>query len=201
MSTRMTRKHRYGVLDSASFQYLRLVDQFKLLSSCHIDTAWLWPYRVTQQKVARSWATQVDLMERYPEHRFACSQAQQYKWLKELYPPLFDRVKEKVLAGKFHPVGGSWVENDSNMPSGEALVRQFVFGQKFFKENFGFRCDTAWLPDSFGLTGAYPQLIRGAGMKYFFTQKLSWLVSSLSPFSCSINPRRYLSGTTCIVKL
>ncbi|KAJ3983926.1 glycosyl hydrolases family 38 N-terminal domain-containing protein [Lentinula detonsa] len=153
------------------------------IGHCHIDTAWLWPYRVTQQKVARSWATQVDLMERYPEHRFACSQAQQYKWLKELYPSLFDRVKEQISAGKFHPVGGSWVENDSNMPSGEALIRQFVFGQKFFMENFGIRCETAWLPDSFGLTGAYPQLIRGAGMKYFFTQKLSWNNINVFPHS------------------
>ncbi|KAJ3503870.1 hypothetical protein NLJ89_g8237 [Agrocybe chaxingu] len=144
------------------------------IGHCHIDTAWLWPYRVTQQKVARSWSTQVDLMERYPEHRFACSSAQQYKWLEELYPPLFDRVKEKVLDGRFHPIGGSWVENDSNMPSGEALVRQFLFGQRFFETRFGQRCETSWLPDSFGLTGALPQLIRGAGMKYFFTQKLSW---------------------------
>ncbi|KAF7428479.1 Glycoside hydrolase, 38 vacuolar alpha mannosidase [Pleurotus ostreatus] len=145
------------------------------IGHCHIDTAWLWPYRVTQQKVARSWSTQVDLMERYPEHRFTCSSAQQYKWLEQLYPPLFDRVKEKVLDGKFHLVGGSWVENDSNMPSGEALVRQFLFGQRFFQSRFGIRCDTAWLPDSFGLTGALPQIIRGSGMKYFFTQKLSCL--------------------------
>ncbi|KAI0071984.1 hypothetical protein K474DRAFT_1668357 [Panus rudis PR-1116 ss-1] len=140
---------------------------------CHIDTAWLWPYSVTQQKVARSWSTQVDLMNRYPEHRFTCSQAQQYKWLEELYPPLFDRVKEKVKEGKFHLVGGSWVENDANMPSGEALARQFLYGQKYFERKFGMRCETAWLPDSFGLTGALPQLIRQAGMKYFFTQKLS----------------------------
>ncbi|KAH9914289.1 glycoside hydrolase family 38 protein [Fomitopsis serialis] len=144
------------------------------IGHCHIDTAWLWPYRVTQQKVARSWSTQVDLMERYPEHRFTCSQAQQYKWLEQLYPPLFERVKTQVLAGRFHPVGGSWVENDSNMPSGEALARQFILGQRYFESKFGKRCETAWLPDSFGLTGALPQLIRQAGMKYFFTQKLSW---------------------------
>ncbi|EIN03570.1 glycoside hydrolase family 38 protein [Punctularia strigosozonata HHB-11173 SS5] len=153
------------------------------IGHCHIDTAWLWPYRVTQQKVARSWSTQVDLMERYPEHRFTCSQAQQYKWLEQLYPPLFERVKAKVLEGKFHPVGGSWVENDANMPSGEALVRQFVFGQRYFESRFGFRCDTAWLPDSFGLTGALPQLIRQAGMKYFFTQKLSWNNINVFPHS------------------
>ncbi|PPR01817.1 hypothetical protein CVT24_001681 [Panaeolus cyanescens] len=153
------------------------------IGHCHIDSAWLWPYRVTQQKVARSWSTQVDLMERYPEHRFSCSSAQQYKWLEELYPPLFERVKEKVLDGRFQPVGGSWVENDSNMPSGEALVRQFLFGQRYFETRFGMRCETAWLPDSFGLTGALPQLIRGAGMKYFFTQKLSWNNINVFPHS------------------
>ncbi|KAF9459521.1 glycoside hydrolase family 38 protein [Collybia nuda] len=153
------------------------------IGSCHIDTAWLWPYRVTQQKVARSWATQVDLMERYPEHRFTCSSAQQYKWLEQLYPPLFERVKEKVLEGKFHPVGGSWVENDSNMPSGEGLIRQFLFGQRYFESRFGKRCDTAWLPDSFGLTGALPQLIRGSGMNFFFTQKLSCNVFPHSTFN------------------
>ncbi|OAX33098.1 glycoside hydrolase family 38 protein [Rhizopogon vinicolor AM-OR11-026] len=144
------------------------------ISYCHIDTAWLWPYSVTQQKTARSWSTQIDLMERYPEHRFACSQAQQFKWLEEQYPPLFERIKKKVASGQFHLIGGSWVENDGNMPSGEALVRQFLYGQRYFESRFGKRCDTAWLPDSFGLTAAYPQLIREAGMKYFFTQKLSW---------------------------
>ncbi|KAH8115672.1 glycoside hydrolase family 38 protein [Phellopilus nigrolimitatus] len=153
------------------------------IGHCHIDTAWLWPFRVTQQKVARSWSTQVDLMERYPEHRFTCSQAQQFKWLEQLYPPLFERVKEKILSGQFHPVGGSWVENDCNMPSGEALARQMIFGQRYFQSRFGIRCETAWLPDSFGLTGAYPQLIRSAGMKYFFTQKLSWNNINVFPHS------------------
>ncbi|KAF8346661.1 glycoside hydrolase family 38 protein [Amanita rubescens] len=141
---------------------------------CHIDTAWLWPYSVTQQKVARSWSTQVDLMKRYPEHRFACSSAQQYKWLEELYPPLFERVREQILAGKFYPIGGAWVEHDANMPSGEALVRQMLYGQRYFESRFGVRCETGWLPDSFGLTGALPQIMRSCGMKYFFTQKLSW---------------------------
>ncbi|KAL5496105.1 AMS1 [Sanghuangporus vaninii] len=153
------------------------------IGHCHIDTAWLWPFRVTQQKVARSWSTQVDLMERYPEHRFAASQAQQYKWLEQLYPRLFERVKERIKTGQFHLVGGSWVENDGNMPSGEALVRQFVFGQRFFESRFRVRCETAWLPDSFGLTGAYPQIIRSAGMKYFFTQKLSWNNINVFPHS------------------
>ncbi|KAJ6623283.1 glycosyl hydrolases family 38 N-terminal domain-containing protein [Mycena sp. CBHHK59/15] len=141
--------------------------------SCHIDTAWRWLFSVTQQKTARSWATQIDLMERYPEHRSACSRAQQYKCLQQQYSILFERFTTQVLTHKFHPIGGSWAENDANMPSGEALVRQFLFGQRYFESHFGKRCETAWLPDSFGLTGALPQLIRGAGMKYFFTQKLN----------------------------
>ncbi|KAG6332318.1 hypothetical protein ID866_6771 [Astraeus odoratus] len=153
------------------------------ISYCHIDTAWLWPYSVTQQKTARSWSTQIDLMERYPEHRFACSQAQQFKWLEQQYPPLFEKLKEKVASGQFHVIGGAWVENDGNMPSGEALVRQFVYGQRYFESRFGRRCETAWLPDSFGLTAAYPQLIRDSGMKYFFTQKLSWNNVNVFPHS------------------
>ncbi|KAH9965647.1 glycosyl hydrolases family 38 N-terminal domain-containing protein [Russula compacta] len=153
------------------------------IGHCHIDTAWLWPYHVTQQKVARSWSTQVDLMDRYPEHRFASSSAQQYKWLEQLYPPLFERVRQKVLEGKFHPIGGSWVENDANMPSGEGLARQLIYGQRYFESRFGLRSRVAWLPDSFGLTGALPQIIRGAGMDYFFTQKLSWNNVNVFPHS------------------
>ncbi|KAF7327956.1 Glycoside hydrolase family 38 protein [Mycena kentingensis (nom. inval.)] len=132
---------------------------------CHIDTAWLWPYHVTQQKTARSWSTQIDLMERYPEHRFSCSQAQQFKWLEQQYPSLFKRLSAKVAEGKFQLVGGAWVEHDGNMPSGEAFVRQMVYGQRYFESRFGVRCETAWLPDSFGLSAALPQLFRGAGMK------------------------------------
>jgi alpha-mannosidase len=76
--------------------------------------------------------------------------------------------------GKFHVIGGSWVENDSNMPSGEALSRQLIYGQRYFQSRFGIRCNTAWLPDSFGYSGQLPQIIREAGMAHFFTQKLSW---------------------------
>ena len=83
----------------------------------------------------------------------------------QLYPSVFERVKEKILDGRFQPVGGSWVESDTNMPSGEALVRQMLFGQRYFETKFGKRCETAWLPDSFGYSGSLPQLIRGAGMK------------------------------------
>lgn len=144
------------------------------IGHCHIDTCWLWPWAETKRKIARSWASQCDLIERYPEHRFTCSSAQQYQWLENYYPSLYDRVKSKVKQGKFQPIGGSWVEHDTNMPSGESLVRQFLYGQRFFEGHFGERCKTFWLPDTFGYSAQIPQLCRLAGMSRFFTQKLSW---------------------------
>jgi alpha-mannosidase len=144
------------------------------VGQCHIDTCWLWPWAETKRKVARSWSNQCDLMDRYPELRFAVSQAQQYKWLEQYYPSVFDRVKEKVKKGTFQPIGGSWVEHDTNMPSGESLVRQFLYGQRYFESHFGQRCTTFWLPDTFGYSSQLPQLCRLAGMSRFFTQKLSW---------------------------
>ncbi|KAI1661422.1 glycoside hydrolase family 38 protein [Daldinia decipiens] len=144
------------------------------IGHCHIDTCWLWPWAETKRKVARSWSNQCGLMDRYPELNFACSQAQQYKWLKSLYPYAYDRVKQKVKERRFHPIGGSWVEHDTNLPSGESLVRQFLYGQRFFESNFGERCRTFWLPDTFGYSSQLPQVCRLAGMNRFLTQKLSW---------------------------
>ncbi|KAL2270134.1 hypothetical protein VTJ83DRAFT_2318 [Remersonia thermophila] len=144
------------------------------IGHCHIDSCWLWPFAETKRKVARSWSSQCNLMERYPELNFACSQAQQYKWLKELYPSVFARVKAKVAEGRFHPIGGSWVEHDTNLPSGESLVRQFLYGQRFYESHFGRRCQTFWLPDTFGYSSQLPQLCRLSGMTRFLTQKLSW---------------------------
>ena len=144
------------------------------IGHCHIDSCWLWPWAETRRKVGRSWLNQCDLMDRYPELHFACSQAQQYQWLQQDYPSAFDRVKEKVREGRFHPIGGSWVEHDTNMPSGESLSRQFLYGQRFFESHFGRRSRTFWLPDTFGYSSQLPQLCRLAGMDRFLTQKLSW---------------------------
>ncbi|QIW96433.1 hypothetical protein AMS68_001951 [Peltaster fructicola] len=144
------------------------------IGHCHIDTCWLWPFEETKRKVARSWSNQCDLLDRYAEHRFCASQAQQYRWLEQYYPHAWDRVKAHVKNGNFQPIGGSWVEHDTNLPSGESLVRQFVYGQRFFESRFGQRCRTFWLPDTFGYSSQLPQICRLAGMNRFFTQKLSW---------------------------
>ena len=140
----------------------------------HIDTAWLWPLAETYRKTLRTFSTAVRYMDEYPEFRFACSQAQQYAWVKERNPDLWERIRAKVANGQFVPVGGSWVEPDLNLPSGESLVRQLLHGQRFFEHELGIRCGELWAPDAFGYNGQLPQLMRGAGMTRFFTQKLSW---------------------------
>ncbi|KAJ2402277.1 Glycoside hydrolase, 38 vacuolar alpha mannosidase [Coemansia sp. RSA 2559] len=148
--------------------------QVYAIGNCHIDTAWLWPFDETKRKAARSWSTQLRLMEDYPEYKFAASQAQQFEWLSENYPSLFKRIQDRARTGQFIPIGGTWVEMDCNIPSGESLVRQFLLGQRFFKQHFGETCDVFWLPDTFGYSSQLPQIVRLAGAKYFFTQKLSW---------------------------
>ncbi|MFT4210848.1 MAG: glycoside hydrolase family 38 C-terminal domain-containing protein [Microbacterium sp.] len=140
----------------------------------HIDSAWLWPVRETVRKCARTFSNVVDLMDEYPDFVFACSSAQQYAWIKSGYPDLYERIREKIRTGQWVPVGGMWVESDTNMPGGEALVRQMTFGKRFFLEEFGVETRDVWLPDSFGYSGALPQLARLSGADRFLTQKLSW---------------------------
>jgi alpha-mannosidase len=140
----------------------------------HLDTAWLWPMAETRRKFVRSVANQLGLMDRYPEHRFSASAAQHYEWLKEDAPELFERVRERVKEGRWSGIGGSWVECDCNMPSGESLVRQYLYGQRWFQRELGVRCREHWGPDTFGHPGSLPQILRACGIDRFVTQKLSW---------------------------
>jgi alpha-mannosidase len=140
----------------------------------HIDTAWLWPFRETKRKVARTFSNVVELMDEDPELKFAASSAQQYKWLKDNYPQAFAQVQEKVAKGDFIPVGNMWVECDANMPSGESLARQFLYATRFYEENLGTSSKVVWLPDSFGYSAGFPQIAKLAGCDYFLTQKISW---------------------------
>jgi alpha-mannosidase len=149
----------------------------------HIDSAWLWPVRETIRKCARTFSNVLSLMDEDPDFVFACSSAQQYSWMKEYYPDLFDRIRTRVIEGRFVPVGGMWVESDTNMPGGEALARQFVAGKGFFMREFGVDPLEVWLPDSFGYSAALPQLIAAAGSRYFLTQKLSWNETNVFPHS------------------
>ncbi|RUR03577.1 alpha-mannosidase [Labedella endophytica] len=140
----------------------------------HIDSAWLWPVRETIRKVARTASTMTELLGTTDDFLYGMSSAQQYAWIKEHRPEVYEKVKAAVADGRFLPLGGMWVESDTVMPTGEAIVRQFLYGQKFFEEEFGIRSRGVWLPDSFGYSPALPQLMRRAGFEWFFTQKISW---------------------------
>ncbi|MBN9737887.1 MULTISPECIES: glycoside hydrolase family 38 C-terminal domain-containing protein [unclassified Pseudonocardia] len=140
----------------------------------HIDSAWLWPVRETVRKCARTFSNVLALAAEDPSLRFSCSSAQQYAWIRDTYPELWTRLRDAVAAGTFVPVGGMWVESDTNMPGGEALARQLVEGKRFFLDELGVEPMEVWLPDSFGYTAALPQLVRAAGSRWFLTQKISW---------------------------
>ena len=148
--------------------------QISAIGHSHIDSAWLWPLRETIRKVSRTCSSMVELLGDEPEFLYGMSSAQQYKWLKTHRPEVWERVKEAVAEERFLPLGGMWVESDTVMPSGESLVRQFLYGQKFFRDEFGVTSQGVWLPDSFGYSPALPQLMRRAGFEWFFTQKISW---------------------------
>jgi alpha-mannosidase len=138
----------------------------------HLDTAWLWPIAETYRKLLRTWTNQLDIMNRYSEYKFACSAAFHYQSMKERYPEIYRKVKEKVKSKQWFPVGGTWVEPDCNMPSGESLARQFLYGQRFFEKEFGKRCREFFNPDVFGYSGQLPQIMKQSGIDYFITCKL-----------------------------
>ena len=140
----------------------------------HIDMAWLWRLNATREKASRTFATVLNLMKQYPEYRFMHSSPQLYKFLKEDYPEIFARVKEKINEGQWEITGGMWVESDTNVPSGESLVRQFIYGKRYIREEFGKETKLLWLPDVFGYSAALPQIMKKCGMKYFMTTKISW---------------------------
>lgn len=149
-----------------------------VIASCightHIDVAWLWTVAQTREKVARSFSTVLKYMEEYPEYKFMSSQPALYQFLKERYPETYEKIKERVKEGRWEPEGGMWVEADCNLTSGESLVRQFLYGKRFFKEEFGIDSRILWLPDVFGYSGALPQIMKKSGIQYFMTTKLAW---------------------------
>ena len=147
----------------------------------HIDSAWLWPVRETVRKVARTCSNVLALMDEDPELVYAMSSAQQFAWLKEHRPEVWEGVVERVREGRFVPVGGMWVESDTNMPGGEALARQLNHGKRFFLDELGIETREVWLPDSFGYTAALPQLIALSASQWFLTQKISWNTTNRFP--------------------
>lgn len=152
-----------------------------LTGHAHIDLAWLWPYAETRRKLRRTFHTALGLMAQSADFRFNQSTAHYYAQLAEDDPDLLAEIKQRAAAGQWETVGGMWVEPDTNMPTGESLARQILYGQRFFEREFGKRHTVCWLPDCFGFSGALPQLLRQGGIDSFFTIKVNWSETNRFP--------------------
>ncbi len=144
------------------------------MGHAHIDVAWLWPLAETRRKNGRTFSSALEYMDQYPDYVFCQSQPQLYDYTKENYPSLYKRIKAKVKNGQWAPTGCWWVEADCNVTSGESLVRQTLFGMRFFQQEFGVTPACLFIPDVFGYTAALPQILKRSGVDNFMTQKISW---------------------------
>ena len=159
---------------------------YTVFGQSHLDLAWLWPVEETMRKTARTYSNQLALMEEYDDYRFLLCEPPILEWLKELYPNVYRRVKEGVQEGRFYPEGALWVESDTNIPSGESLIRQFVRGKRWYREELGIDSKMAWMPDTFGFSAALPQIMKKCQVPYFATQKLIRQDPEAEPFPYNI---------------
>ncbi|MCL6456386.1 MAG: alpha-mannosidase [Gorillibacterium sp.] len=153
-----------------------------MVGQSHIDVAWLWPVRETVRKTSRTFSTVDALMNEYPDFHYAQSQPQLYAFVKENDPELYGRIKARIAEGRWELVGGMWVEPDLNIPGGESLMRQMLYGQRFYLEEFGLTSEIEWLPDTFGYCASLPQILQHGGIRYFMTSKLNWNDTNLFPY-------------------
>ena len=144
------------------------------VGNSHIDMAWLWPWTETVEVVRNTFGTALQLMREYPDFKFTASTAQAYEWVEEKYPAMFQEIQQRVKEGRWEVIGGMWVEPDLNMPDGESLVRQVLYGKRYFQQKFGKDINIGWNPDSFGYNWQLPQIYKRSGIDYFVTQKLLW---------------------------
>ncbi|MEM3679999.1 MAG: hypothetical protein QXU47_09215, partial [Candidatus Bathyarchaeia archaeon] len=157
-------------------------DEIYLVANSHIDLSWLWTREETIGKICpETFLNVLNLMDKYPLLCYAQSSAQIYEWLEIHHPEIFSRIREKVKEGKWEIVGGSWVEHNANLLCGESLVRQYLFGKRYFMEKFNVDVKVAWLPDSFGFCWTLPQVLKKCGLDYFLTHKLKWQVERMKP--------------------
>ena len=147
---------------------------FYAVGNAHLDLAWLWPMKETHRKVARTFAAQLRLLDEYKDYVFLQSQPASYEMCQRYYPELFERVVKAAKEGRWVADGAMYVEPDTNMTSGESLIRQLLHGKQYFREVFGIDSELLWLPDTFGYSAALPQILRGCGVKYLVTQKIFW---------------------------
>ena len=160
--------------------------EYTAIGHAHIDLAWLWPIRETKRKGVRTFANALYNIEKYPGYKFGASQAQLFEWVKEESPELYARFKKEIEKGNVEVQGGMWTENDCNIPCGESIIRQFLYGEKYFMDEFGKHCKVVWLPDVFGYPASLPQIIRKCGREYFMTIKLTWNMQNKFPYKTFI---------------
>ena len=156
--------------------------EIDLVGYAHTDLSWLWPKSETIHEVLpRTIQSVLKMIQDHPGMVYAMSAAQSYKWVERYYPDLFAQIKTKIASGEWEVVGGSWTEHNTNIPSGESLVRQHLYAKRYFKDKFGVDVKTAWLPDSFGFNWNLPQIYQKCGMDYFVTFKLQWQIDRNDP--------------------
>ena len=157
--------------------------QVGIIGHSHMDTAWLWHIDETIKKCARTYSNQISLMEQYPEYMFVQSSSAHSDMIREHYPELFKKIQKKVSEGRYEPNGAVWVECDCNITSGESMIRQFLWGQRFTQKHFGYTSNAFWLPDTFGYSAAIPQIMKGCGVDYFLTTKITWNDTNKFPYN------------------
>ncbi len=153
-----------------------------LIGHSHLDTAWLWTIPETVKKATRTAANALSLMEQYPEYKFVMSSSYHLEVIRRHYPKLFERIAARIKEGRYEPNGGVWVECDCNITGGEAMIRQFLWGQHYTRKHFGFTSNSFWLPDTFGYSAALPQIMQDCDVDYFLTTKLSWNDTNQFPY-------------------
>ncbi|NJK60817.1 MAG: hypothetical protein HC918_12025 [Oscillatoriales cyanobacterium SM2_1_8] len=154
-----------------------------ILGHAHIDVAWLWPIAETHGVCQRTFGSVLSLRSQFPELlTFNQSTALFYRWLQADAPQLLAKIQGAIAAGWWEPAGGMWVEPDGNLPLAEGTIRQVLYGQQAFQRLTGQRATVAWLPDTFGFHGQWPQILHQAGFAAFFTQKLSWNDTTTFPY-------------------
>ena len=169
---------------------------FYAVGNSHLDLAWLWPMAETYRKTSRTFGAQLRLMEEYPEYHYIQSQPASYEMCRKYYPELFERILDAIKKGQWTADGAMWVEPDTNMAGGEALIRQLLYGRAYYRDVLGVESEILWLPDTFGYTGALPQILQGCGVKYLVTQKIFWSYNESDQFPYHYFTWEGIDGTT-----
>jgi alpha-mannosidase len=146
-----------------------------VVAYAHLDTQWRWEYpRTINDYLPKTMHDNFALIDKYPNYIFNFSGANRYRMMKEYWPADYARVKQYVAAGRWFPAGSSMEESDVNVPSAESIFRQILYGNRFFKREFGKTSAEYMLPDCFGFPASLPSILAHAGLKGFSTQKLTW---------------------------